>query len=454
MQRLHPIKKLLAAFVLISILWLLFFFTALFCEQQKNDNNLFVPQNSTFAMRIDGRSIAENTFFSVFLEARDEKLLRKIRNSLDELKEKQIKNTGINFLSDMILFSVPYKNGNLIGVSLNLTAPSKFKKNYPNVFGKDQFIDIHGNVGLILLYRSDSAKRLVDKRELVTFYHKQIPAKNPFVLNRKNKKILQMYTKGSLFGNSDYFASSNLFFETHKSSITIEGNLEISQKKTPNNQLEKHFLATKKGDFHFSTAIISNSIQDSLQKALNKMGLNLPKIKSLSCNYRGMTILNNETGMHTIPNIDLVLEFKNAITAESILNNSELLNKIEGTFSDDQLTISNRSYHILQIDKYTIFIGTSEVPVFSDNAEIIAVKGNLSSILKIEGGGLITSFLEIVPIYRASKELFDNTEDFEIIVKKTNDQKAQIKGNISFKKDHYAMNEFLKFLLESKASFY
>lgn len=453
MQRLNPIKKLFAALVLLSILWFLFFFTELFCEQQKNDNNLFVPQNSTFAVRIDGRSIAEKTFFSVFLEARDEKLLRKIRNSFEELKEKEVKFSGINFLSDMILFSVPYKNGNLIGISLNLTAPSKFKKNYPNIFGKDQFIDVHENVGLILSYNPENKKNTINKKELLAFFHKQIPARNQFVLDRKDKKTVQMYSKGSVFGNSTYFTSSNLFFETHKSSVNIEGSLEISRKKMPDNQLEKHFLQAKKGDFHFSTSIISNSIQDSLEKILSKMGLDLPKIKSISFNYRGMNILNNETGMHTIPNIDLVLEFKQAITAKSILNDPELLNKIEGKFSNNQLKIGNHTYYIQQINKHTIFIGDSEAPVFSDNSEIIAVKGNLSSILKIEGGGIITSFLEIVPIYRASKELFDNTEDFEIIIKKADDQKAQIKGTISFKKDHYAMNEFLKFLLEGKASF-
>lgn len=450
MQKLKFIKKLLAAVVLLSILWLLFFFTQLFCQQPENNNNLCVPENSTFAVRINGRSIAEHTFFSVFLEEKDEKLLHKIRNTIDELKNEDFKDLGINFLSDMIVFSTPYKDGDLIGISLNLSKPSVFKKNCPSVFGKNQFYDVHENVGLILFYHSNNQ---INSKELLSYLHKQIPAKNPFVSDRQDKKIVQMHTKGNVFGNASYFSSSNLFFETEKSKITIKGKLNIVDKYATLASGKTYFLETEKESFHFSTAIVSNTIQDSLKEILDKMGLKLPQIQSISMNYKGMEIVNNETGMHTLPTIDLVLKFKNPTSVNSILNNTELLTKLEAKFHDNELTIGKHNYYVKQLDKYTIFFGKSKNPIFSNNAEIIAIKGNLSSILKIEGGGIITSFLEIVPIYRASKELFDNTKVFEVVIVKENEKQAKIKGNITFKKGHYPMNEFLKFLLEGKASF-
>lgn len=453
MQKLKFVKKLLSAIVLLSTLWLLFFFTQLFCQKPENKNDLFVPDNSTFAVRINGRSIAEHTFFSVFLEGRDEKLLRKIQNTIDDLKDQEIKDLGINFLSDMIMFSCPYKDGDLIGISVNLLKPSAFKKNCPSIFSDNQFYDVRDNVGMILFYRTNDKKNKVKSKELLSFLHKHTPAKNPFISDIQEKKIVQMYTKGSVFGNSAYFCSSNLFFETQKSKVTIEGKLNIIDNNSSLAAGKTYFLETEKESFHFSTAIVSNTIQDSLKEILDKMGLKVPQIRSISMNYKGMQIVNNETGMHTLPNIDLVLKFKNPTSARSILNDTELLSKLEAQFHNNQLTIGNHTYYVQQLNKYTIFFGNSKNPIFSNDPEIVAIRGNLSSILKIEGGGIITSFLEIVPIYRASKELFNNTKNFEVVIKKENEKFATIKGDITFKKGHYPMSEFLKFLLESKASF-
>lgn len=453
MQKLKSIKKVLAAVVLLSILWVLFFFTQLFCLKPQNNNNLFIPENATFAIRMDGKSIAEHTFFSVFLEAQDEKSLRKLRSSLAELRTKELKDVGIDFLSDMIFFSTPYKNGNLFGISLNLTKPKEFTKNCPDIFGKNQFVDVHENVGLILLYKPDNSAHKVSQKELLSYLHNQISTKNPFVADHQKEKVIQLYTKEPVSGNSSYFSASNLFFEIRQSGIDMDGNLYISNKNAAKEGEKTYFLTADKNAFHFSTAIISTSIQDSLENILGSMGLNIPKIQAISFNYKGMEIVNNETGMHTLPKINLVLKFKEPAAINTLLNNPELLNKLDAQFENNELTIGKQTYYLQQLDQHTIFLGVDKHPVISDHPPIIAVKGNLPSLLKIEGGGIITSFLEIVPIYRASKELFNNTKNFEIVIQKTNKNKAKIKGNITFKKDHYAMNEFLKFLLEGKASF-
>ena len=61
---------------------------------------------------------------------------------------------------------------------------------------------------------------------------------------------------------------------------------------------------------------------------------------------------------------------------------------------------------------------------------------------------MIITLLDMIPAYKASKELFTNIDDVNISLNKSKGNTAKMKGSITFKKDHFVMNEMLKFALE------
>lgn len=62
----------------------------------------------------------------------------------------------------------------------------------------------------------------------------------------------------------------------------------------------------------------------------------------------------------------------------------------------------------------------------------------------------MTAFLEMMPIYSASKNLVKHTESLNLSFVKTNKKNIDLKGELKFTKDHYPMNELIKFLLVSQ----
>jgi len=178
--------------------------------------------------------------------------------------------------------------------------------------------------------------------------------------------------------------------------------------------------------------------------------LKLPALKSCSINYGSINIQSNDDGMTVLPEIDLLLEFKSSFTVEDLFKQDTILKKIGGTFENKIFKIGGKRYYYDQIDSKTICISSfkSTAIIKNKNQELIAVKGNLASLLKIEGGGMIITLLDMIPAYKASKELFTNIDDVNISLNKSKGNTAKMKGSITFKKDHFVMNEMLKFALE------
>lgn len=460
MQYKKLFKNLLSSLVLIGFLWLIFFISTLFNVKQENSNDKFIPESATFAFRIDGRELTEDVLYSIFIDSKDEKVVQKIKDLISESRDKSYNDIGVNFVSDIIVFSNPYKNGAILGISLNLNNSDKFRSNIQSLLSKNQSFEIIDDVGIILTYTPDKKNEPITDHEFQQFFTSNIlplreKSVSPFIEKVDSKKFLEAYTKGYVFGSSTCFSSSDIQFEMLKKSIELNGDLTIAQKQLEAISVPEKLLKAQKGDFHFSTSIIPKSVQDSLNNYCAKAEINLPPVKTISLNYRGLNIINDETGMHTLPEIDLLIEFKQPISASVSLNDKHLLTYLDAVFLGNQLIVNDKKYFIQQIGENSIYLGTNKNPSFSNNSnkEILSIQGNLSSILKVDGGGMIVSFLEIVPAYRASKELFNNTEGFNITLKKESKEHVKLTGEIYFKKEHFAMNEVLKLVLEARESF-
>ncbi len=447
----NNIKTLLTAIVLLAFLWAAFLITQLISKAPEHKNEYFIPETASFAVKLDSRKLVNKALFTLLFEGRDEKIVAKIRELLSKPREAK-KEIGVNLLSDAIVFASPFKNGKLVVVALNLSNPSDFESNISEQLNDKQVVEVIDNVGFILTYLSSEDMNSIDKRELTAYFEKNIRplsdnSTSRFIGKLKDGSFLQSYTKGNLFGKDSYFTTSTSEFFLAENGIDINSELELSKKT--NNPSSK-ILIPRYGNFHFSSGIVPPSLHDSLSAIAGRLGLKLPALKSVSINYGGINIQTNDDGMTLLPEIDLLLEFKSTFSVESIFKQDTILKKIGGKFENNIFKIGGKRYYYEQIDSKTISLSSSEstAVIRNKSQELFAVKGNLSSLLKIEGGGMIVSLLDMIPAYKASKELFTNIDDVNITLKKSKGNKAKLKGSITFKKDHFVMNEMLKFAIE------
>ncbi len=450
----NNIKSLLTAVVLLVFLWAAFLITQLISKAPEHKNEYFIPETATFAVKLDSRKLVNKALFTLLFEGRDEKIVEKIRELLSKPRESK-KDIGVNMLSDAVVFATPFKNGKLLVVSLNLSNPSDFEANIPEHLTEKQVVEVIDNVGFILTFISNDGSNSIDKRELSAYFEKNISPLNENTTSRftgeiKDGSFLQSYTKGDLFGKETYFNSSNSQFYLAENGIDLSSDLTLSNNHKNKIKAAHKILIPRYGNFHFSSGIVPPSLQDSLTSLAGRLGLKLPALKSVSINYGGINIQSNDDGMTVLPEIDLLLEFKSAFTVEDLFKQDTILKKIGAKFENKIFKIGGKRYYYEQIDAKTISISSSEstAVIINKKQELFAVKGNLSSLLKIEGGGMIVSLLDMVPAYKASKELFTNIDDINITLKKSKGNKAKMQGSILFKKDHFVMNEMLKFALE------
>ncbi len=447
----NNIKTLLTAVVLLVFLWAAFLITQLISKAPEHKNEYFIPESASFAIKLDSRKLVNKALFTLLFEGRDEKIVAKIRELLSKPREAK-KEIGVNLLSDAVVFASPFKKGKLVVVALNLSNSSDFEANIPEHLNDKQVVEIIDNVGFILTYLSTEDMNSIDKRELTAYFEKNIRplsdnSTSRFIGKMEDESFLKSYTKGDLFGKDSYFTTSSTEFKLAENGVDLNSELALSKKSIkPANKI----LIPRYGNFHFSSGIVLPSLQDSLSAIAGRLGLKLPALKSVSINYGGINIQTNDDGMTVLPEIDLLLEFKSAFNVEELFKQDTILKKIGGKFEKKIFKIGGKRYFYEQIDAKTISISSSETAAFirNKNQELFAVKGNLSSLLKIEGGGMIVSLLDMIPAYKSSKELFTNIDDVNITLKKSKGNTAKMKGSIIFKKDHYVMNEMLKFALE------
>jgi hypothetical protein len=96
-----------------------------------------------------------------------------------------------------------------------------------------------------------------------------------------------------------------------------------------------------------------------------------------------------------------------------------------------------------------VYIGVTPAPKWKQHTgkELLVVSGNLKPLMKIEGGGLMTSFLEMIPEYRASKQLSEHIDRFELQMRRSGSNHALMQGKMVFGNHYHPMNELIKFLL-------
>jgi len=440
------LKKTILPIVLLVFLWSMALLVQFTSEKATTNLDSYVPKNYNFVAKIDAKAIFKETVLELLFEAKDEKVLTGMNEKLSESSD--IKgNLGIDLLSDAFIFSVPFNKKTIKGVCFNLKKVSDFQKNSNELISENVFVHVSGNKGYLF-----SSSEKISETEKKHFIETEIDVKaNKKEINDNTlpKSDIYLMTKENVFGPNTTFSSSQIGIKTLKNTVKIEGNLIPSKKTLQTINSIDYKLKSNPKLFNFASGIIPSTIQDTLKYFTSKVGLTLPDIKSVSFNYEGLEMMESVM----LPNINLIIQFQEDVSTNEFLKNELFLSKLEATSQEEEVIIEGKTYYIHQINSSCISIGINKKVNYTKSNHSFEINGNLGNLFEIKNGGMFVSFLEGIPVFKAPKELFNASKEFNLSIIKEEENNYKLDGELRFKKGTYTMNELTKFALEIQKIF-
>lgn len=450
--------RLLISLFFLIVVWAIFIAGREFLLIKPIENLAHVPENATFAMRLDGTALLKSSAFSIILEANDPDLIDVINAQINEKRKRKGKsnNIGIDYLSDMVVYIMPFENGQVIGVTYNISRPDLMRKNASRALDENEVYALNDNVGVVLSYKGEMALNPKQKTQLIELANKIAfqPAKSDLstkLSNREPNKIIQLSSKGQLFGSTTLFNRSDMDLTLEEHGLKITG--QLLKNRYENRVFVQPKYTIPNSGLHFFTTLITDKIQDSIQNILHSFELGLPDIVAISLNFRGLKINNTDKNLIYSPDIDLLLTFKSPVDLrEKLFHNSMVLKELKLTTKGNNLTNGVTDYYFSKIDECNYLISSKKsiktIPVPKE--ALLSLKGPLEPITNISGDKMILFFLENLPIFRSTKDFFSKTEGIDIEISNDKSQNmALVKGRFSFKDQYYPLNELLKYSIQN-----
>ena len=109
-------------------------------------------------------------------------------------------------------------------------------------------------------------------------------------------------------------------------------------------------------------------------------------------------------------------------------------------------------FKITRKDTETWLISNKENPKVTTgwNQRYFEASGDMTRLTELSGNNMIMLFVTGMPIYNSSRSPFEELETMHIELTKSSNNKATFKGDMTFMKGAYPMNELLKFALRNK----
>ncbi len=459
-----PTKKTSALLIigLLAFCWGSYFLSSLVLMTPEDDNLNFIPNNTTSTAIVDARKLVGETSFSLLFENENSELLQRMRLSSEDFKNKKtILSLGVNSLSKVVLFTTAAsgKDSAYLGLLFNITQTSLWDRNLAEVLTNKQVGFRKGNVGVILT--CNLGTKLTSKGKQIDI----LP----------NKKMMLAYIKllfnesGHTFANTKKFKKKTVVKVTHhlaqgpistasydlnlnRNTIELIGNAVLSKTYQAHNS-KAHYALGKRG-IQIGTSLMTQSINDSLQNYLTRIGLNIPHVNSFSMNYTGFSLGKNTSGMLGIPRMDLLLEFTDTCLIEDLEKNVKIQDGLKVKISNNEIDFGNLKYHLKQIDAKTIYMGEDPNPKISANNKsvLLHIQGDLKKLTTVQGKGLIIALIENFPQFKAGKTFFEGTENIDLQITRINNEEALLKSSILFNKNKNILIESINFLLLSSSN--
>ena len=452
-------KKVIPFFLGILFLWSSLLIFSSLANKSSQNAAYYIPENSNFSFKLNIKDFLKSSTYSMIFKSKDQGLLNSLQKYLSKSKERIDENNyiGIDFTSDIYVYGEEFENGQNYVVLFNLLNPSSFSKNIPSLLDDNQSFEQTKDVGMIVTHFSKGAKNHNLSKKLKAYLSKVIKNKGKF---RYEKQVIKE-AEDIVLDKTDFFEINlNSFnfnddIKSRKGKISCkldEKSLDIiGQVKMINPPLIESKWTLISDGFHLETAMISNAIQDSIQKYLSKIGVKTPSIQRISLNYYGMELQDSDKGLIAAPVFDILLTFKEDYKISQIFKDFSILQSLGYEKENNKMISADKiNYYIDSIDTKNLFIGRNLKQVIrKKNNTLFELVGNPKNLTTLKGGGFITSFIQVFPPFKASNDFFASIEKIHIKSKQIN-KDVEIFGELKFKNEYYLYNEFLKFYLTMK----
>ncbi len=414
---------------------LLFLLGTALLQEKSSENLLHVPKTATTVCIVATDKIIEKTLFDLLIRSKDEDLLVMLQKSIRSNRKKEGSPlNGVDLFSAVVYFEDEIDKKRIAGIILNLTDEELFLSNLQ----KNKKIGAAKNgVGVVL---SDYPSNTILRAKLISYCRNLVTLKGrnlAFKQEKNENQLLHFY----LFDEQNELL--NLSISANSETIVLEGHTTTPPKKKKHTQLR---LSSRV--LHLSSSYIPESLNDSIQRLIQRFNLDIPSIESFSINYRGCRIEQSENGMAILPLFDAIIQFTEPIEVKELISN-RWIQKIPGaTLENNGFVIGQEKYFFKQLNEKSLYVGKHAAPILANQSsdEILLLKGNLTALTNIQAGGFVGAFIEMIPLYKSSKLFTEHIHSAEIKVSEKG-KMIFIHSELQFKEGYFPLTELMRFAL-------
>ena len=435
----RKILKVITALFLTLAFVVILVFNLVLNDSPLNLNKQYIPSDAAFVAKFDVQELFIHTIRTLLI-SKDKSLIKQSDKVFNDLSENRV--DGINYNSDIYFFVKPYKGDLIEGTLYNLINASDFSSYCQE--HSDEFVSASNNdVGLIIKHKTKYSEAELNKlaTEIIS---KKENEKSLIKFDDNKGTLISTWSKlntnfGSLYG-------SLLKLEMYNHEIKIAGKISIDS-GIEINQSSKTLKKNKKG-FHFTSKLFPKGVKDSIitYLGLHDLGPDIPDFIAISGNYSGLEI-KQESNTEFIPDIELLLEFKDSINVNRLLEKLVLKNKIS-RIGNSEINIQGLKLFVHQLTDKSIYINQNieAKPVLESSNSLLLVEGSPFILFAIKDNSGISKLFNLLPTYAISKRFAKGIKKIKFEFKPSKDNLGILNGRIQFSNESYAIIEILKLL--------
>jgi hypothetical protein len=167
------------------------------------------------------------------------------------------------------------------------------------------------------------------------------------------------------------------------------------------------------------------------------------ELEYISLNYLGLKMTDDDL-VPAVPRFEAICTYKNSTQADSLIQ--RVLYEMKAPIDKkeiDEYSLADQRIKFKQLDSNQFVISTLDDDYKSKNIELNPYfTGNPRNLILVENAGWKGLFLELIPTFKATKNLLD--DNIQVKTKRTGVKAQQI--SITFKQKQ-SLHELLKFAL-------
>lgn len=439
MRKLNYFYKLITTLILLSLLWVSMLFLFFSLPSQKASLKQFLPDDIDMVISVNTHQLISTLFIDAIYKTEfNSKDLKFFQNS-EFSESKQFK--GIDFNSEVVFFYDTWDGSKVKGLLFNLSNPKIFKN--MTLQQKNVVKESNEQRGVIIYLDEDASHESI---EYYTAFAQKIISKEPILpLISPPNEMINLNFKGNKFS---YIQDLVLNLELKNEHLLITGTGRLDS-IPPLRQMSLIMEPSSKEYFEIQSGKLPDSVYQYIDDLTNQMNIKLPGITSQQILIYGISLNKVNSSPLFLPKMDCILRFDSIVQLDSLLEslgrNSDLVNIVDG-----HIEVGKIKYYCRQLSKNEIYVGVTESPEIQKlNMRVLPLtKGFPSTVLDIEGEGIIVRIINLMPQVKNSKLFLKGVEYYDIHSEYIDDQYLQIKGDIRLGKNEMMSIGLAEFILK------